>query len=264
MSKLIDLTDQDFGYWKVLSRAESTGDGRARWNCLCTACGKEKIVQGTHLRSGRSTNCGCIRMEKMRLACIKDETNKTYGFLKVNRMANSEEVPRKDREGIYWNCTCLNCGRENVIIFGDYLRNGNTSSCGCITSVNESKIAKMLDALGITYIQQYSFEDLTKERKCDRLYFDFAIFNNNTLIYLIEYDGIQHFDSRGNHWGKQENFQKTHENDLIKNAYCFKNNIPLIRIPYNKPYNLKDLKLETTNFLFTLDTEKQYYNFKGE
>lgn len=66
MSKLIDLTDQDFGYWHVIKRAKNTKDGAAKWHCVCRACGKEKDVEGKHLRAGRSTNCGCIRIEKMR------------------------------------------------------------------------------------------------------------------------------------------------------------------------------------------------------
>ena len=90
----------------------------------------------------------------------------------------------------YWNCECLNCGRKDVIVFGDYLRNGDTTSCGCILSKNESKIADMLHNAGISFRQQYMFDDLTSTgRKCDRLLFDFAVMNGETLLYLIEYDG---------------------------------------------------------------------------
>ena len=80
---------------------------------------QKKVVLGSHLRDGSSTNCGCIRKEKMRLASIKDETGKTYGFLFVNRMAYEEEKPRNDRYGVYWNCTCTNCGKENVLVLYD-------------------------------------------------------------------------------------------------------------------------------------------------
>lgn len=90
-------------------------------------------------------------MEKMRLATIKDETGKNYGYLHVERMATKEERPRSDRTGVYWVCTCTKCGRENVIVLGDYLRNGDTKSCGCMTSVNESKIANMLSNANIVY-----------------------------------------------------------------------------------------------------------------
>lgn len=266
MSKLIDLTEQDFGYWHVLYRAQNDKHGRARWHCKCTACGLEKDVAGFQLRAGNSTNCGCIRMKKMRAASMKNEEGKTYGFLKVNREATEEEKPRKDRTGVYWNCTCLNCGRENVIVFGDYLRNGDTKSCGCILSLNESKIAKMLSNGNISFKEQYKFNDLSSTgRECDRLIFDFAVFNKETqsLLYLIEFDGSQHFkyfykeSYKG--WNNEDTFKKTRHNDLLKNKYCFEHNIPLIRIPYDEEYSIEDLKLETTRFLLTPENEQAYY-----
>ena len=259
MSKLIDLTGQDFGYWHVIERAENRAGGRAYWKCKCTACGALKEVSGAHLRGGRSTNCGCMRMEKMRQTNIKHEEGKTYGYLYVNRMATREEIPRNNREGIYWNCMCTKCGRKNVIVFGDYLRNGDTKSCGCLNSFNESKICQMLENANIQYRQQVSFSDLTSTNKeCDKLLFDIAVYNNNTLLYLIEYDGVQHFEI--GHF--KDTYYRTHQNDLLKNQYCFNHNIPLIRIPYNKEYTFEDLKLETTRFLLTQENEKQYYDKK--
>ena len=261
MSKLIDLTGQDFGYWHVIEQAQSR-NGRAYWKCVCTACGKNKEVAGAHLRAGRSTNCGCIRMEKMRQSCIKNEIGKDYGFLHVERMATEEEKPRIDRTGIYWVCSCKNCGKQNVVVFGDYLRNGDTISCGCILSKNETKIAKMLSNSNINFKQQYTFDNLNITGKpCDNLRFDFAIFNNNLLLYLIEFDGIQHFKyNNKSNWNTEENYNKTHIRDLTKNKYCFEHNIPLIRIPYNQEYDLNDLKLETTRFLLTPKNEETYYN----
>lgn len=259
MSKLIDLTGQTFGYWKVLYRASNAPSGRAKWHCVCTACGKEKDVDGAHLRAGHTTNCGCIRMEKMRQASIKDEAGKTYGYLYVNRQATESEKPRHDRTGVYWNCTCLKCKRENVIVFGDYLRKGQTISCGCISSKNESNIASLLDLNNIQYIQQYYFSDLFTNSKKDKLYFDFAVFKNKKLEYIIEYDGIQHFEP--NHF--YNNLETTHKNDLLKNQYCFNYNIPIIRIPYNIEYIVDDLKLETTRFLLTPKNEEIYYLMNG-
>ena len=194
----------------------------------------------------------------MRQANIKHEEGKTYGFLYVNRMATEEEKPRNDRTGIYWNCTCTKCGRENVIIFGDYLRKGEASSCGCLVSKNESLIAQLLTNLKINYKEQYSFNGLSSTKDNNgKLLFDFAIFNQNKLIYLIEYDGIQHFNEK--HQWNEYGLEKTHNNDLLKNQYCFEHNIPLIRIPYDANYNLNDLKPETTRFLLTPENEKEYY-----
>ena len=45
----------------------------------------------------------------------------------------------------------------------------------------------------------------------------------------------------------------------MKNKYCFKHNIPIIRIPYYADYTLEDLKLERTRFLLTPENEGEYY-----
>lgn len=132
-------------------------------------------------------------------------------------MATKDEKP-KDIESIFWNCSCLKCGRKNVIVRGDYLRNGDTKSCGCLNSKNESFISQMLDTLQFKYKTQYSFLDLTSTgRSCDKLLFDFAIFNRDTneLLYLIEYDGIQHFNPK--HARSKEGYFKTIQNDNLKN-----------------------------------------------
>lgn len=51
--------------------------------------------------------------------------------------------------------------------------------------------------------------------------------DTNTIIRIIEFDGEFHYiDS--NIW----NSQTVKDNDIIKNNYCNKNNIPLVRIPY--------------------------------
>lgn len=257
MSKLIDLTNQNFGYWHVIERAENDPRGQAQWKCICTACGKEKVVKGGHLRGGRSTNCGCVRMKKMREAIIKNEEGKTYGYLKVMRRAKDDEKPRNNRFGVYWICNCTKCGRENIVVLGDYLRNGDTQSCGCMISKNESIIATMLSNLKISFKKQWYFQDLKLNVSGDYPKFDFAVFNNEQLLYLIEYDGQQHFDK--NHAWSEEQYKKTRQNDLLKNEYCFKNNIPLIRIPYNKEYTISDLQLSTTRFLLTPQNEGQYY-----
>ncbi len=57
MYKYIDLTGFVFGRLKVLRFSHSTK--RAYWECLCE-CGKNKTIQGKHLRSGSTLSCGCI------------------------------------------------------------------------------------------------------------------------------------------------------------------------------------------------------------
>lgn len=59
--------------------------------------------------------------------------------------------------------------------------------------------------------------------------YDFAIFNNNQLILLIEYDGEQHY--------KETSFfkytlQQQQEIDREKDDFAKQKKIPLLRIPY--------------------------------
>ena len=40
MSKLIDMTGQTVGNWKVIRRGPNTKNGRAQWECKCLLCNK--------------------------------------------------------------------------------------------------------------------------------------------------------------------------------------------------------------------------------
>ena len=103
-----------------------------------------------------------------------------------------------------------------------------TISCGCKQqSSGELKISEILSNNNINYIAQYKIEDFSKFAS-----FDFAIFdNNNNLIKLIEFDGIQHFEII-EAFGGEEKFKIQQERDKRKNKYCKDNNINLLRIPY--------------------------------
>ena len=60
----IDLTGLRFGMWTVLRLGQKQGPNR-RWLCRCD-CGTEGLVTTKNLRSGASTNCGCVRVESVR------------------------------------------------------------------------------------------------------------------------------------------------------------------------------------------------------
>ena len=64
MYKLKDLTGKKFGRITVLYRTNpSYGiNNGAYWLCRCS-CGKEKIIRGWHLTSGRVKSCGCKKKE---------------------------------------------------------------------------------------------------------------------------------------------------------------------------------------------------------
>lgn len=58
--RLIDIEGQQIGFWKVLCRDTEDKLNGTKWLCECF-CGNKKSVRYTHLRSGKSLSCGCIR-----------------------------------------------------------------------------------------------------------------------------------------------------------------------------------------------------------
>ena len=76
----------------------------------------------------------------------------------------------------------------------------------------------MLFESKIDYKREYTFPDLKSPEK-GSLRFDFAIFKNEQLVHLIEYDGKQHFISV-KYMGGEEKYKKQVRNDNLKNEYC--------------------------------------------
>lgn len=60
MSNFRDLTGQRFGRLEVESIHSKSRSGQYRWNCLCD-CGVIKDVLSTHLISGKTNSCGCLK-----------------------------------------------------------------------------------------------------------------------------------------------------------------------------------------------------------
>lgn len=118
-------------------------------------------------------------------------------------------------------------------------------------SKGEKYIESLLYQNNFIFERQYKFDDL---KNIIFLRFDFAIFEDEEkmkLKCLVEYDGIQHFKpvKFGNISYKkaEENFERTKTHDKIKNNYCNKNNIHLLRIPYWEFNNIDNI---LTEYLF--------------
>lgn len=62
--------------------------------------------------------------------------------------------------------------------------------------------------------------------------FDFAVFDDDgELEFLIEYNGIQHYEARERYGGAKALYRQKY-NDLQKRKYCQQHNIKLVAIPY--------------------------------
>ena len=144
---------------------------------------------------------------------------------------------------VLWECVC-DCGNI-VIVSSNSLRSNGTISCGCISSKNEMIIRQHLDKLNIKYNKQYWFDDLRSPITGYVLRFDVAVFDkDNNLSFLIEYDGELHEYVPRFCKSKEKNeekFKRTKLYDKLKNEYCEKNNIDLIRISFRDKERLIEI-----------------------
>lgn len=220
----IDETGNRYGRLVVLGIDEDkkTKDRHIQWKCRCD-CGNITSVSAGDLRQGKTKSCGCLMNESRGKTTVTDEVGNRYGFLTV---ISQHSFEGKDYRKAWWNCRC-DCGNE-VIAHGPALRQGSIKSCGCLQSLGEQKIQEYLQLNNIPYKKEYCFKDLISNKN-GHPRFDFAIFNENGLKCLIEYQGEQHAIVKGN-FGRQQR----EETDQLKREYCQKKNIPLFEIWYNE------------------------------
>ena len=238
MAQLKNEIGNTYGYLTVITRAENDKEGRAQWLCQCK-CGNQVIVRGKALRNGNTKSCGCYQKERAsqsNMDRVGSLVGKKFGKLTVIcEHGFITHTSGKKSRIYYWEC---DCGNIVPAAQHQYLVCGDLTSCGCLRSKGEYQIEQLLKEYNIKYIREYSFSDLVDDLP---LRFDFAIFNENKLIGLIEFQGEQHYIPSNGFYN-----ETLIEHDKMKKEYCKNHNIPLIEIRYKKNYNLKieDLRLE--------------------
>ena len=111
----------------------------------------------------------------------------------------------------------------------------------CKSSKGEVKISEILSKNRINFKSQYKINDL-KDKKLLR--FDFGIIDiNNNLKCLIEYNGEQHYNYRGQFKLTKEEFISAQNRDRLKSDYCNHNNIKLFIIRYDEDINMRMLEI---------------------
>ena len=220
MPARVDITNQTFGRLTAIRPTAERKGGCVVWECSCE-CGNTAFVTAKSLRSGNTQSCGCLHKDTIRKNFSKDITNQRFGNLVAIK-------PTEERRhgSIVWECQC-DCGNTHYAST-ELLLAGHCKSCGCIHSRGNQKIKELLQQASLNFIAEYQIRINNIN-----YYYDFAIIDNNKVACFIEYDGELHFEYKENRgWNNQENWEKTHRNDEIKNQYAKDNCIPLIRIPY--------------------------------
>jgi hypothetical protein len=94
----------------------------------------------------------------------------------------------------------------------------------CFLSKQEQEIAKALDKFQLKYTIDTKWEECRDIRP---LAFDFAVYHKDSLLCLIDCNGIHHYEPIG-----PISLSDVRKKDAIKKNFCLKNQIPYLTLPY--------------------------------
>lgn len=218
----VDVTGQKFARLTVLEVL--WGSPHAQVRCKCD-CGNELIADKADVVGGHTRSCGCLQREMASDVNTVDQS----GIVSDYGVEILRQHSTNDKGQWLWECKCGLCGNYFIALPAN-VKNGKNTSCGCARqSSRERLINSFLKESGVNFKTQIKFAECRDEQV---LFFDFGVYDSqNDLISLIEYDGKQHYISVPM-WGGKSGLEKQRKRDSIKNEYCLKHNIHLLRLPY--------------------------------
>lgn len=229
-------TKQDFDNEVKVNRKSPT---RVDLKLLCEECESETFsVKLIRFHERKKTLCYSCSIGR-----------RSWSYKEVKRFIETEsecKLLSKTYNGVLEKLTveCY-CGNPFKVPFHKFKNIFQRQCSNHNVSIQEEKIIKLLDELLVIYERQYKFDDCLGVNG-KHLRFDFAIFKNDSLLLLLEYDGEQHFHAY-DYWGGEEGLTYRQESDRIKDEYCKSLDIKLIRIPYWEKKNIEEIILRTVN-----------------
>lgn len=189
-------------------------------------CGTEFYKSPSIIRQGYlCPNCSKlnIKLDEIKQRIAACENGDEYEIIGIPKNADAIQLKH------------LICEKVYTTRLRSFEKLGNR--CQFCSNRNNSKgIKKIRDWL---IKEQIIFQEQFKDSRCKNkkeLPFDFCIELEDNTFCLIEYDGEQHFSPRFgyNKSDRIENLKKYKINDQIKNKFCKKYKIELIRISFKE------------------------------
>lgn len=153
-------------------------------------------------------------------------------------------ISYKSGKNVYWECK--ECGCSWIATPHNRNSNNHTGCPDCSKSKGEKLINEYLINNCFYFDREYDkYKDLLSDSG-NPLRFDFAIYKDSTklkVFKLIEFDGQFHFKKQYD--GDGHETIKYH--DKLKNQYCKKNKISLLRIPYWDYDNIEQILQKKLN-----------------
>lgn len=216
----INIACKEHGYL-LISSSEDIYNNKSHIKYKCPIHG-EQTMRIANMINGKGCPLCAIDLSSERFKLSDDVVNKRIeqcGGVWVNK----GEYRNRHEKNLVIKCPI--CGTKIITSYVLFTQHGGQlcDACQSKSSLGEQKIRLFLKNNDLSFKEQFWFDDC---RDIYPLPFDFYSEDLNTAI---EFDGRQHF-SETNYFSYT--YDKTKKHDFIKDEYCSKNNIRLIRIPY--------------------------------
>ena len=203
---------------------------------ICGSCGKQFITSLSSIENGGGRCLDCKAKTNAAQLRRSKET--------IIEIANNVDVqilnPQDYIDGSTYNMVaiCPKCNKQFITSI-DRLINYKPlcQKCRNTISIGQIKLEEIFKRHNIRYIRGKTFQGCIYKRK---LIFDFYLPDYNLCV---EFDGQQHFQPV---FG-EESYEAGKIRDEIKNNYCLKNNIGLLRIPYYEGNKMEEIVLNRIN-----------------
>lgn len=193
---------------------------------ICQKHGEFMQSPNSHMRHRGCPKCGTINSNKKITLNNKEfirRSKKTHGDKYDYSLVYYKDSKTKVK------IICSKHGEFNQVPYYHVYGNGCPN---CSKSKGQLEVERILNEYNINYETEKTFKGCKFKRL---LRFDTYL---PELNFLIEYDGLQHFEPV---FGGEKEFLGTQKRDKIKNEFCKKESIPLLRIPYTQFNEIENL-----------------------
>jgi hypothetical protein len=223
---------EDRGYTLI---SKSIGSGKEKVQYKCPNHPNEELwIAPAGLKAG--SGCPLCGQDNRTKNLVKS----TYEEIRDEFLEKGYILLSKEYKGVNYKYQfqCANHPEEELWINITDFRNGGGCKF-CTIESNESKgekaIKDWLDEHEIQYDREVKFEEC---KHIDYLRFDFLVPYTDGTFCLIEFDGRLHYRPYNDSEKNRKQFENQKIRDQIKNEFCSKHNIDLLRISYKELKNI--------------------------
>lgn len=195
-------------------------------------CSEENCDYKCYHKSNLITHIKMVHNNIRDCVCSYDDCDKAF--------SRNIEL-QKHIKAVHLNIRDFVCPNENCDYsasdLSNYKRHLELCTNGEVGSHGEVLIKRILNNMNVKYVYDKSYSKMTKQTGRP-LRFDFRIITDGEPL-VIEFDGKQHYGC--SLWEGEDGLLEIQTRDRIKNGFCQKNDILLLRIPYWEKKNMKKI-----------------------